>query len=440
MKKRFSISALLLIVAAAVLLTAMSSCALIDSHYREEVGSLIIGGNNNSGSSTSSSQISGKLETIIELFKTYSYYEIDEETLCRSFVRGMDFSIGDRYAEYYDAEAFELLTAENQGETQGIGVTVIENSDYKCIEIISVLPNSPALEAGVEPGDLIIYVGSGENKEDVSALGYYAALAKLQGLKGTVCEFTALRGNEEIEFSIMRDTFTSESVSYRVCATDPKVGIVKIVQFDLTTPGQFCTAMDSLIASGVEYFVFDVRYNGGGDLASITAVLSYMLNRGDVLIKTRNRAGDEVVTKVAEVNYALTSPYSACNVTSVEIGKYRDKVMGKSVVLANESTASAAELFTCALKDYEISKIVGTTTYGKGSMQSIFSLQYYGYDGAVKMTTKMYFPPISDGYDGIGIKPDLEVELDEALKNKNIYKITDQEDNQLQAAISLIVK
>ena len=234
--------------------------------------------------------------------------------------------------------------------------------------------------------------------------------------------------------------FTSESVTYRVCATEPKVGIVKIIQFDLTTPGQFCTAMDSLIASGVEYFVFDVRYNGGGDLASITAVLSYMLEQNDVLIKTRDRSGSEVITKVDEVKYAFTSPYAACNVSKSEIGKYRDKVKGKSAVLTNGSTASAAELFTCALMDYEISEIVGTTTYGKGSMQSIFSLAYYGYDGAVKMTTKMYFPPISDGYDGIGIKPDLEIELDEALKNKNIYKITDEEDNQLQAAISLIVK
>lgn len=433
MKKRFSISALLLFVAAAVLLTAMTSCALIDSHYREEAGSII-------GDNQGSSKLSGKLETIIELFETYSYYEIDEEVLCRSLVRGMEFSMNDRYAEYYDAEEYALMTAENQGETQGIGVTVIENADHKCIEIISVLPNSPALAAGVEPGDLIIYVGGGENKEKVSELGYYAALAKLQGLKGTVCEFTALRGNEEIEFSIMRDTFTSESVTYRVCATEPKVGIVKIIQFDLTTPGQFCTAMDSLIASGVEYFVFDVRYNGGGDLASITAVLSYMLEQNDVLIKTRDRSGSEVITKVDEVKYAFTSPYAACNVSKSEIGKYRDKVKGKSAVLANESTASAAELFTCALMDYEISEIVGTTTYGKGSMQSIFSLQYYGYDGAVKMTTKMYFPPLSDGYDGIGIKPDLEVELDEALKNKNIYKITDEEDNQLQAAISLIVK
>ena len=411
----------------------MTSCALIDSHYREEAGSLI-------GTDPGASALGGKLETIIELFKTYSYYEIDEEVLCRAMVNGMEFAINDRYAEYYNAEEYALMTAENQGETQGIGVTVIENTDYNCIEIISVLPNSPALAAGVEPGDLIIYVGGGESKEKVTDLGYYAALAKLQGVKGTVCEFTALRGTEEIEFSIMRDTFVSESVTYRVCATDSKVGIIKLIQFDLTTPGQFCTAMDSLIASGVEYFIFDVRYNGGGDLASITAVLSYMLNEGDVLIKTRDRAGTEVITKVDTVNYSITSPYSACNVKESDIAKYRDKVMGKSAVLANGSTASAAELFTCALMDYGISEIVGTTTYGKGSMQSIFSLQYYGYDGAVKMTTKMYFPPISDGYDGIGIKPDLEVELDKSLENKNIYKITDQEDNQLQAAISLIVK
>ena len=227
---------------------------------------------------------------------------------------------------------------------------------------------------------------------------------------------------------------------YHVCETNAKVGIIKITQFDLTTPPQFCAAMDALIAQGVEYFLFDVRYNGGGDLASITAVLSFMLNEDDVLIKTRDRSGAEVVTKVAEVKYAPNSAYASCNVTKSDIAKYRDKVMGKSAVLANGSTASAAELFTCALMDYGISEIVGTTTYGKGSMQTIFSLEYFGFDGAVKMTTKMYFPPISEGYDGIGIKPNLEVELDKALENKNIYKITDAEDNQIQAAIDLIGK
>jgi carboxyl-terminal processing protease len=435
MKRKISLSSLALILLFAVLLTVMSSCVIVDSNLRDEYGNI-----ENSGIT---SDKPNKLDTIINLFKTYSYYEIDEEVLCDALVGGMVYAIGDRYADYYDAEEFALMTAENQGETQGIGVTVIENADYKCIEIISVLPNSPAIAAGVEPGDLIVYIGTGENKESVAELGYEGALKKLQGVKGTLCEFTVARGEgyaEQVEFSIMRDVFTSESVTYHVCETDKKVGIIKIIQFDLTTPLQFCTAMDSLIAGGVEYFIFDVRYNPGGDLASITAVLSYMLNKGDVLIKTRDRAGTEVVTKVDAVQYRPNDPYSSCNITDADIAKYRDKVKGKSAVLTNGSTASAAELFTCALMDYEISEIVGTTTYGKGSMQSIIALSNWGFDGAVKMTTKKYFPPISDGYDGIGIKPDLEVELDKALENKNIYKITDAEDNQLQAAIALIGK
>lgn len=435
MKRQISISAFILILAAAVLLTAMCSCAIVDSALRDQFGSSLGSGSNAENT---------KLDTIINLFKTYSYYDIDEEVLCEAMLSGMYSAIGDRYAEYYNAEEYAAMTAENQGENQGIGVTVIENTEYRCIEIISVLPNSPALEAGVEPGDLIMYIGAGEDREYVPDMGYYAAIAKLQGAKGTVCDFTVARGEgyaEQVDFSIMRDSFTSESVTYHACATDPKVGIVKLIQFDLTTPGQFCTAMDALIEAGAEYFIFDVRYNGGGDLASITAVLSYMLNEGDVLIKTRDRAQTEVVTKIKVIDqYKESDPYSSCNVTKEEISKYRSRVYGRSAVLVNGSTASAAELFTCALMDYGVSEIVGTTTYGKGSMQSIFSLAYYGFDGGVKMTTKKYFPPISEGYDGIGIKPDLEVELDKALENKNIYKITDEEDNQLQAAIALIGK
>lgn len=435
MKRRISVSALILILIASMLLTAMSSCAIADSYFKDEFGSALGGSNNSS--------VGGKVETVINLFKTYSYYEIDEEVLCRALLSGMSIAIGDKYAEYYDAEEYAAMTKENQGENQGIGVTVTENADLKCIEVNTVLPNSPALAAGVEPGDLIVYIGTGENKESVAELGYYGALAKLQGVKGTVAEFTVARGedmSELVEFKITRDTFISESVNYRVCATDSKVGIVKLLQFDLTTPGQFCTAMDSLIAQGVEYFIFDVRYNGGGDLASITAVLSFILNKDDILIRTRDRAGNEAITKVDVVQYKEDNPYAACNVKEEDIAKYREKVKGKSAVLANAYTASAAELFTCALMDYEISEIVGTKTYGKGSMQSILSLAYYGYDGAVKMTTRMYFPPLSEGYDGIGITPDLEVELDEALQNKNIYKITDEEDNQLQAAIAHIGK
>ena len=120
-----------------------------------------------------------------------------------------------------------------------------------------------------------------------------------------------------------------------------------------------------------------------------------------------------------------------------DIGKYRDL---NFTVLANGSTASAAELFISALKDYGLSVTVGTTTYGKGTMQTMYSLAPYGYGGALKLTTRYYYPPISDSYDGIGIMPNRTVELDEALAGKNIYTIKDAEDNQLLAAVEELYK
>ena len=118
-------------------------------------------------------------------------------------------------------------------------------------------------------------------------------------------------------------------------------------------------------------------------------------------------------------------------------GKYRDLDIA---VLTNGSTASAAELFTSVLMDYKLSTTVGTVTYGKGTVQTTYSLEAYGYGGALKLTTKYYYPPISDSYEGKGITPDVVVELDEALKNVNIYKITDEEDNQLRRAIEELYK
>ena len=103
-----------------------------------------------------------------------------------------------------------------------------------------------------------------------------------------------------------------------------------------------------------------------------------------------------------------------------------------------ENSASAAELFTSALRDHELAQIVGVKTYGKGSMQSMISLKYFGLEGVLKLTTNLYFPPCGESYDGVGIVPDVEVALDEALENRNIYEISDAEDNQLQAAIKTL--
>ena len=226
---------------------------------------------------------------------------------------------------------------------------------------------------------------------------------------------------------------TASSVYSRVSDLNPKVGVVKIIQFDLTTPSQFCDAIEELKGKGCEKFVFDVRYNPGGDLASIEAVLSYFLNKGDVIIRTRDKSGDESVSVAEPRSYQ--GSYAACDVSRSDIGKYRDL---DCVVLCNGSTASAAELFTATFRDYELAPIVGTTTFGKGSMQSILPLAYYGYSGALKLTTAMYYPASNEGYDGVGITPDHVVELSEDAASKNIYALPDGEDDQMKKALELL--
>ena len=378
-----------------------------------------------------------ELSLIDQLFRAYSLFELDEEALMEAVLKGYIEGTGDKYAEYFTAEEYERFTSENGGETVGVGISVIYNADENCIEIISVVPDSPALAAGVQPGDYITYVGVGENRQSVAELGYTNALDLLLGEEGTKAEFVVTRKGEEIEFSITRQKVESVSVMSRVCsiAGYEKVGIVKITEFNLTTPEQFEKAVDDLLTNGCNKFVFDVRYNPGGDLESIKAVLAFFLNEGDVVIRVADKNGNETSQKIEVVTHS--GDYVPCSIEKSDIGKYKDLDFA---VLANGSTVSAAELFTSALMDYKLSVTVGTTTYGKGTMQTTFSLARYGYGGALKLTTKYYFPPFSDSYEGKGITPDIEVELDEELENVNIYKITDEQDNQLRRAIEELYK
>ncbi len=381
-------------------------------------------------------------EIVKAMLERFSYYDVDisDEDLAYATVSAYIAKTGDKYARYYNEEEYAELVRENEGDTQGIGITVTENSENKLIEIISVLPDTPAERAGLEAGDLIVQIGIGDGAESVEELGYEPALKKLQGVKGTLCEFGVKReGSDEIiEFSVLREEFTSESVLYTTSVADRSIGIVKIVQFDLTTPTQFDAAMEALIASGCNKFVYDVRSNPGGDLASITAVLSRFLNAGDTVIRTEDRSGN-METQYCGVVSGYKNGYETCNVTSADIGKYRNY---PAAVLVNGGTASAAELFTGNMKDYGLAKIVGTQTYGKGCMQSIYSLG----TGAIKMTTAFYYPPLSDNYDGVGISPDegYVVELSEAAAKINLYKLLRDEyqaqDNQLAAAVAYLTK
>ncbi|MBE6667257.1 MAG: hypothetical protein E7607_02980 [Ruminococcaceae bacterium] len=381
----------------------------------------------------------------------YSFEEIDHDLMRASAIKAFVAATGDRYAYYYTAEELEAQRLAAQGQNEGIGINIIEaeaeinGATVKCMQIVNVTRNSPAEKFGLLSGDLIYGVGIGESMEPVDTMGYEMALVKLVGKKGTTAEFTVKRPNnngyETIECRIVRETVTEDSVLHRVHSSDPTVGIVKVIGFDLTTPTQFSLAMDDLISKGCTKFVFDMRYNPGGDALSVKAVLSYFLKEGDVVMRTKYKSGAEEFEKVGVSSY--NGAYAGCSVSAADIGKYK-KDNFQYTVLCNESTASAGELFTATFRDYNIGKTVGTKTFGKGSMQTMYDLSQFGYEGALKLTVAKYFSGANggynDGYDGVGITPDVVEELDEALAGKNIYTITDEEDNQLAKALDCFTK
>ncbi len=349
-----------------------------------------------------------KLRYVDNLYRQLYVGEIDEAYLSDYIIRGYVAGTGDKYASYMTADEFSAYMEESSGEMVGIGVHVIFNNDYGALEIVSVMRDSPALEAGVEPGDLVVLVG----EESVADLGYYPAVAKMQGDKGTVARFTVRRGEnyaETKEFSIIRDKVTDTTVEARMY--DGEIGIIRITQFAENTGDGVKTAVTELMGKGAEKLIFDVRYNPGGALVGIVETLDFLLPEGPIIRIVDKEGKEEVISSDA-----------AC----IDI---------PMAVLVNGNTASAAELFSSALQDYKKAAIIGTTTYGKGTMQTVLRLPD---NSGLSISYRMYNPPLSDNYEGIGVIPDIEVELDEALLQKNFYKITDDEDNQLGRAISYL--
>ena len=368
------------------------------------------------------SKVVEKLSIVDEYFRNFYIGDLNDEELIDGIISGYVAGTGDEYGAYYNTENFAAFMSDLNAELVGVGINVIYNTEYGLIEVLSVQPESPALEAGVQPGDLIYTVG--DEKKLVSELGYYPAINELRGEVGSIAVFTVLRGDnytEEVEFRIPRAKIKEITVMSHVYALDETVAVIKITGFDSGTPKQFKEKLAELVAGGCDKLIVDLRYNPGGELESICEILDYILPDGGPIIHVVDGDGNEVEVRYTKDGHELKMPMA---------------------VLVNGSTASAAELFTAAVKDYQKATIVGTKTYGKGCMQTtipLYSNWVMGtiYDGsAVSITYRMYDPPFSDNYHGVGIEPHIVVELDEALEGKNIYKITDEEDNQLRAAVA----
>jgi carboxyl-terminal processing protease len=354
-----------------------------------------------------------------ELFETLAfidyYYqknyvgEIDNDSLTFYLMNAYIEYVGDKYGMYYTPEMVDELFSSFQGVKVGIGVYIKNSLADNGIKVLAVMDNSPASKAGLKNGDIIVEIDGNL----VSTLGYELASEMIAGEPETKVLLGVI-GTDGVKrpVEVTRAEFDAQSVFYRKYQLDSTVGIVRILDFNNNTPAQFKNAVNTLIDSGVTSLIFDVRSNSGGTLDSCLEMLDYLLPSG-------------VIAKITDGDGNIVKQY------------YSDagEINVPMAVLTDGHTASAAELFTCALKDYGKATIIGTKTYGKGCMQNVFELPC---GGALRYTTNLFNGPTSPNFDGIGISPDITVELDSTLSQKNYFEISDSEDNQIRGAYNAL--
>lgn len=336
----------------------------------------------------------------------YFYYEEDEQKLTEAALKGIAAATGDLYAEYYTAEEYEDLKKQNQRSFVGIGILTQINEEGN-VEVLDVYDDTPASEAGLMRGDLLIEI----NGVPFTGMSLSEFLANVRAEDGAANDFVIRRGEETLSFRIVAREVHTPSVSYRML-TDT-IGYIHLTAFHGTCVEETKTAMKELREQGMEKLVLDFRDNLGGSLYDAINIADIFLPKDYIVTTLRSRDG-----KVTE--YKTTE-------SGIDI---------KTVLLVNELSASASELVAGALKDYEAAYLIGTKTYGKGIVQTFFEIPET--NGWFKLTTDAYYTPNGVCVQDDGITPDLIVELSEEAEKYSIDYIPEGLDTQLAAAIKYL--
>lgn len=328
---------------------------------------------------------------------------IDEEALLNSISAGYVKGIGDKYSTYLTKEQYEERLKDLSGKSVGIGATVAKDeSGYLIVK--KVLDGSPAKLAGIEVGDYIISI----DETDLKTVSYENAIRLIKGDAGSKLKLVYRRNGVDMPLDIIRKDIVVPFVELTM--TD-KNAVIKITEFNETTPSQFKEAVNKAIKDGATGLVFDLRDNGGGTVDSVIEMLDFLLPNGKLGYKIDN-TGKKTILGNSD-KHQINLPM---------------------VTLVNSRTASASELFVSTLRDFKKASTVGVTTYGKGVMQSLIKLT----DGsAVNVTTAHFFPPSGQAINGVGIKPEYEVKLKGELE-ANLASIKPEQDTQLQKALEVL--
>lgn len=348
-----------------------------------------------------------KINKIENLIDQYYLFDIDKNKQQEGAVEGYVKALGDPYSEFLTKEEMDSLNQQTEGEYAGVGI-VVTPSETGAITVVSAIKGSPAFEKGIKKDDIILKI----NGKDYNASQMNDAVKVMKGKPNTDVKLTIARMENKtskiFDVNITRRMISLTTVNSQKIGD---IGYINITQFDRKTDKEFIEQYENLKKQNVKSIVLDLRNNPGGLLDSTVKIADYLLPQG-VIVKTvdKNKKEDVQKSDSSEENLPM-------------------------VVLVNGSSASASEILTGALKDYKKATIVGEKTFGKGIVQTIIPMDK---GEGLKLTISEYFSPNGNKIHKQGVKPDVEIKLDEKAKGIGVEFMN--EDNQLQKALEILNK
>lgn len=405
---------LLSFVLAAVLAFSLTGCSLLENKNNNGAnannGTINIQTDSESGENDSDilhdEAVESKVNEINSLIDNYYYFETDKETKEEALYDGIMQGLDDPYSVYYTAEEFAALKEETSGEYVGIGALVTQDQDM-VVSVVRPIPGSPAEEAGIQAEDIIVEI----DDTVITDQDLTQVVNMIKGEDGTVVHIKLYRRSisDYVELDIKRRVV--ENVSVYSEMLDDEIGYIQVLQFYDNTAAEFSAAIDECQNQGAKGIIIDLRDNPGGMLTAVVEMCDYIMAEGTI-VSTKDKNGNVI------------GNYSANDKDSLDI---------PLVLLVNGNSASASEIFAGAMKDTGKAKLVGTTTYGKGIVQSVIPLS----DGtAIKLTVAKYFTPNGNDIHEIGIEPDYVVELADGVNNA--VNLERADDLQLDKALEVI--
>ena len=340
-----------------------------------------------------------KIALVKELINDYFLFDYSDEELNDWMFVGLVAGLNDPYAAYYTADELQTYYEDRDGSFYGIGAQISIDSSTYIKTITIVYEDTPAESSGLQVGDIII----GVDGIDVTYYDLDTTVAMVRGEKGTDVVLTIYRDDEYMDITVTRDEITKKEVTYELL--DNKIGYIKINSYTVSAAEQMKEALLDLNSQGMISLIVDERGNGGGAVESVVNISSMFLDDNATIFYEQDKWGNTQT-------YTVPAGSKICDVPMV--------------VLVNEYSASASELFAGAMQDNGRAGIVGTQTYGKGIVQQTIQL---GDGSAVKFTICYYFTPSGTCIHEIGITPDVVVEQGD---NEEI-------DDQLEAAIQMVI-